>query len=124
MAFWACSAAGRIAKALRGNRAHGCERIFDAMMQFFQDQLLKLVRSLALLGIDTGLSQQSLRADFGLRQQQPKADIFSRQQLLGRRRIGRQTARRPDHGWFSTSTMGTTICPVAVISFRYDFAGA
>src|ERR1700722_14116628 len=34
-----------IAKALRGNRAHRRKRVLDAMMQLFQDQPLKLIRS-------------------------------------------------------------------------------
>jgi hypothetical protein len=49
-----------IAKASRGNRAHRRKRVLDAMMQLFQDQPLKLIRSFTLLGIDAGLGQQRL----------------------------------------------------------------
>ena len=77
--------ARHIAQALRGNRADGCERILDAVVQFLEDQLLKFVGRLALLGVNTGLGEQFLRIDFGLRQQQPKADVFGFQNLRGRR---------------------------------------
>ena len=74
--------ARRIAKALRRNGTHGCKRVLDAVVKFFQDQLLQLVGGFALLGVDAGLRQQRLGAELGLRQQQPQADIFGCQDLL------------------------------------------
>ncbi len=73
------------AQALGGDGADRRQGILDAVVQFLEDQLLKLVRRLALSGVNAGLSQQVLGVDFGLRQQQPKADVFRRQELPGRR---------------------------------------
>jgi hypothetical protein len=51
------------------------------VVKLFQDQLLKLVSRLALLGVDTDLTEQFPSINFGLRQQQPKADVLRRQKL-------------------------------------------
>jgi hypothetical protein len=79
-----------VAQALRGYGADGRQRILDAVVEFFQDQLLQLVGRLALLGVDAGLGKQSLRVDFGLREKEPKTHILSRQEVMGRRcrRVG------------------------------------
>ena len=74
--------AGRRSQALGRNGAHGRERILDAMMQFFENELLQLVRGFTLLGVDTGLREQGLGVDAGLFQQQPKAVILGRQDFL------------------------------------------
>jgi len=55
------------------------------VVKFFEDQLLKLVGRLALLGVNTGLSEQFPRIDFGLRQQQAKTNVLCFQELRGRR---------------------------------------
>src|ERR1019366_9193517 len=68
--------AGCGAQALRGDGAHRCQRVFDAVVQFFQNELLQLVGGLALLGVDTGLRQQRLGIDARLLKQQAEADIF------------------------------------------------
>ncbi len=52
--------AGHVAQALGGNRADRRQRVLDAMVQFFQDQLLQLVGGRALAGVDAGLVEQSL----------------------------------------------------------------
>ena len=57
-------------------------RILDAMMQFAQNQLLQLVRGLALLGVDPGLRKQGFGVDAGLFQQQAKTVILRRQHRL------------------------------------------
>jgi hypothetical protein len=85
MACCACSAPGHVAQALRGDGTDGRQRVLDAVVQFFQDQLLQLVGCLALLGVDAGLGQQFLGVDLGLGQEQPKADILCLQKVLGRR---------------------------------------
>jgi hypothetical protein len=41
-----------IAQALGGDGADGRRRILDAMVKFFQDQLLQLAGCLALAGVD------------------------------------------------------------------------
>src|SRR6202171_4162525 len=82
--------ARRIAKALRRDGGHGSKRVLDAMVKFFQDEPLQLVRRFAFLGVDAGLGQQGLGAELGLRQQQPKTDVLCHQKLLGRRRVGLQ----------------------------------
>ena len=74
----------RVAQALGGDGAHGRERILDAVVQLFEDQLLQLVGRLALLGVDAGLGEQTPGIDLGLRKQQPQADIFRRQKVLVR----------------------------------------
>ena len=61
--------AGRRPQTLGRNRAHGRERIFDAMMQLFENKPLQLVRRLPLLCIDAGLHEQHLGVDAGLLQQ-------------------------------------------------------
>src|SRR5439155_20355316 len=58
------------------------ERILDAMVQFFENELLQLVRGFTLLGVDAGLREQGLGVDAGLFQQEPKAVILGRQDLL------------------------------------------
>ena len=55
------------------------------MMKLFQDQLLQLVGCLALAGVNSGLSKQTLGIDFSLGQQQAKADILCFQRVLPRR---------------------------------------
>src|SRR5664279_3031376 len=67
--------AGCGAQALRGDGAHRCQRVFDAVVQFFENELLQLVGGLALLGVDTGLPQQRLGLDARLPKQQAEADI-------------------------------------------------
>ena len=59
--------AGRGAQALRCDGTDGCERILDAMMQLIENELLQFVRSLAFLGVDSGLRQQHLGMDRPLR---------------------------------------------------------
>jgi len=76
------------AQALRGDGADGRQRVFDAVVQFFQNELLQFVGGLALLGVDTGLRQQRPGIDAGLLKQQAKADIFGLQKLLGNGRAG------------------------------------
>jgi len=73
-----------VAKALGGDGADCRERILDAMMKLFQNQLLELVGCLALAGVDSGLSKQTLGIDFSLGQQQPKADILCLQRVVRR----------------------------------------
>ena len=74
--------ARRIAQTLRGNGAHRCECVLDAVMKLFQDEFLEFLGRFALLGIDTGLGQQRFGAQLGLRQQQPQTDVLRRQNLL------------------------------------------
>ena len=73
-----------VAQALGGDGADGRERVLDAVMQFFQNQLLQLVGRLALLGVDAGLGEQTQGIDFSLRQQQPKADILCLEKVVRR----------------------------------------
>jgi hypothetical protein len=68
---------GHVAQALRGDGADGGERILDAVVEFFQDQLLQLVGRLALLGVDAGLGEQFLRVDLGLGQSSSRRLTFS-----------------------------------------------
>ncbi len=82
-------------------------------MQFLEDQLLKLVGDLALLGVYAGLSEQVPGIDFGLLQQQPKAGVLRGQEFLGRRR-GRPSIGLDDD--FQTSLDSITICRVPLIS--------
>ena len=79
--------AGHVAQALGGNRADGCERILDAVVKFFEDQLLKLVGRLAFPRVNTSLSEQLPRIDFGLREQQSKTDVLRLQKLRWMRRV-------------------------------------
>ena len=51
--------------------------VVDAVVQFLENEALQLVRSLALLGINSRLRQQQLGIEFGLLQQQTKAVILS-----------------------------------------------
>jgi hypothetical protein len=46
------------------------------MMQFFENEFLKLVRGFALLSFDAGLREKGLGVDDGLFQQKPNALIF------------------------------------------------
>lgn len=46
-------------KALRGNRHHRGERVFDPVVQFLEDETLYLVQDLLLSRIDTGLRQKA-----------------------------------------------------------------
>jgi hypothetical protein len=68
--------AGRRSQALGRDGAHGRERILDAMVHFFENELLQLVRGFTLLGVDAGLREQGFGVDASLFQQQPKAVIF------------------------------------------------
>jgi len=43
--------AGRCPQALGRNGTHGRERILDAMMQLFKDELLQIVGGFPLLGV-------------------------------------------------------------------------
>ena len=61
------------------------------MMHLFENELLQLVGSLTLLGIDAGLGEQRLGIDVGLFQQNPKAVILGRQDRL---RGGAEAHRR------------------------------
>jgi hypothetical protein len=80
--------AGCGAQALRGNRAYCRQRILDAVVQFFHNQLLQSVGGLALLGIDTGLRKQGLGIDTRLFEQHAKADIFGLEKILRSGRAG------------------------------------
>jgi hypothetical protein len=68
--------AGCGAQAPRGDGAHRRQRVLDAVVQFFQDELLQPVGGLALLGVDPGLRQQHPGIDSRLFEQHAKADIF------------------------------------------------
>lgn len=68
MACCACSPL-QVAQALGDDCGDGRERVLDAVVQFFEDQLLQLVGCLALFGIDTGLGKQAPRIDLSLRQE-------------------------------------------------------
>src|SRR3954471_21306208 len=61
--------AGRRSQGLGRNSAHGRERILDAMMQFFDDELLQLVSGFTLLGVNAGLREQRLGVNAGLFEQ-------------------------------------------------------
>ena len=65
------------------------------MMHLFKNELLQLVGSLTLLGVDAGLGEQRLGIDVGLLQQKPKAVILGRQDRL--RGGARRTGERFDH---------------------------
>ena len=84
--------ARHVAQALGGNGADRRQGVLDAVVQLFQDQLLQLVRRLALAGVDAGLIEELLGVDFRLGQEQPKADILRRQKLLRGRSFGTQMA--------------------------------
>ena len=60
---------GSVAQALRGNGAHRRQRVLDAVVKLFQNQLLQFVGGFARLGLDAGLLQQGLGAELGLGQQ-------------------------------------------------------
>jgi hypothetical protein len=64
------------AQALRGDGAHRRQRVLDAVVQFFQNELLQPVGGLALLGVDPGLRQQHPGIDARLFEQHAKAGIF------------------------------------------------
>jgi len=51
----------QVAQALGDDCSDGRERVLDAVMQLFEDQLLQLVGCLAFSGIDTGLGKQAPR---------------------------------------------------------------
>ena len=72
----------QIAQALRDDGPHGRERILDAVVQLFKDQLLQLVGRLALPGLDAGVGEQTAGVDLGLRKKKPQADILRRQKVL------------------------------------------
>ena len=72
----------QIAQALGDDGADGRERILDAVVQLFEDQLLQLVGRLALPGVDAGLGEQTAGIDLGLRKEKPQADILCRQKVL------------------------------------------
>ena len=81
MACCACSTAVSC-EALGDDGSDGRERILDAVVQLFEDQLLQLVGRLALPGVDAGLGQQTAGIDLGLRKEKPQADILCRQKVL------------------------------------------
>ena len=116
MACCASVDAGRRSQALGRNRAHGRQRVLDAMMHLFENELLQLVGGLTLLGVDAGLGEQRLGIDDGLLQQQPKAVILGRQDRLrgGARRSRR--ALRPQAVWRPSGT--TFSVPVPTISLQ------
>ena len=74
----------QIAQALGDDGADGRERILDAVVQLFEDQLLQLVGRLALPGLDAGLGEQTAGIDLGLRKEKPQADILRLQKVLVR----------------------------------------
>ena len=74
-----------VAQALGGNGTHSRQGVLDAVMEFFQDKLLKLVGRLAFPGVNSGLSEQALGIDFCLHQQQSKTDVFGHQRVMRRR---------------------------------------
>ena len=55
-----------IAQALRRDGAHGRQRVLDAMVQLFQDQLLQLVGGFAFLGVDAMMGTLRGKAGLGL----------------------------------------------------------
>jgi hypothetical protein len=83
--------AGCGAQALRGDGAHRRQRIFDAVVQFFQNKLLQSVGVLTLLGVDPGLGEQSPGIDTRLLEQHAKAGIFSLQKFLRYDRAGHRS---------------------------------
>ena len=50
-------------------------------MQFPENELLQLVGSLTLFGVDAGLSKQDLGVNHGLFQQQAKAVVLRREEI-------------------------------------------
>jgi hypothetical protein len=70
--------AGCCPKTLRRDGADGSERVLDAMMQLTENELLQLVGSLALLGVNAGLREQGFGVDAGLLQQQAKTVVLRR----------------------------------------------
>jgi hypothetical protein len=68
--------AGCGSQALRGDGAHRRQRVFDAVVQFLQNELLQPIGGFALLGVNTGLRQQRPGIDARLFEQHAKADIF------------------------------------------------
>ena len=67
-----------------GYRPDGSEHILDPVVQFGVDQMLQLVRSLALLGLDPRLDEQRVGVDAGLLQRQFEAVVLGRQRILER----------------------------------------
>ncbi|MET3261965.1 hypothetical protein ABIF38_003471 [Bradyrhizobium japonicum] len=59
----------QVAQALGDDCGDGRERVLDAVVQLFEDQLLQLVGSLALFGVDAGLGKQTPCIDLSLRQE-------------------------------------------------------
>src|ERR1700722_17468283 len=96
---------GRGAEALRRDDAHDRQRVFDAVMQFLDDQRLKFIRGLTLLRIDAHLKDQRLGIEVGLFQQKPQTLILRGQRLrlclgdwrtwLGNNRQGARTNHVP-----------------------------
>ena len=69
-----------------GNGADRRQRVLDAVVKLFQNQLLQPVGSLARLGVDARLLEQRLGTELGLGQQQPETDVLGGQLLLGEAR--------------------------------------
>ena len=80
-----------MAQALRRDGADHRQRVPDAVVQFFQNELLQLIGGLALLGFDAGLRQQRPGVDSGLFEQHAQADIFGLQKLLWNVRAGHRS---------------------------------
>ena len=59
----------QVAQALGDDCGDRRERVLDAVVQLFEDQLLQPVGCLALSGIDTGLGKQPLCIDLSLREE-------------------------------------------------------
>ena len=74
--------AGRRPQALRCDGADRRQRVLDAVMQLFKNELLQFVGGFALLGVDAGLREQHLGIDTGLLEQQAKAVILGGQEFL------------------------------------------
>ena len=70
------------ARALGDDGPHSRERVLDAVVQLFKDQLLQLVGRLALPGLDAGVGEQTAGVDLGLCKKKPQADILRRQKVL------------------------------------------
>jgi hypothetical protein len=80
-----------VRRALRGDGAHRRQRVLDAVVQFFQNELLQPVGGLALLGVNPGLRQQHPGIDARLLQQHAKAGIFGLQKFLRNGRAGHRS---------------------------------
>jgi hypothetical protein len=59
----------QVAQALGDDCGDGCERVLDAVVQLFEDQLLQLVGCFALFGVDAGFGKQTPCIDLSLRKE-------------------------------------------------------